>query len=108
MPRTPSRLYGPASVTAAAATLITVVANHLYIIRHIHVVNTTGSAATLTASVGADAVGTRLLSGKSIAANDVYDWFGLLVLNSAETFRTLAGTDLALTISIFGDDYVAG
>lgn len=108
MPRLPARLAGPVSVTAAAATQITVPAAHTYIVRHIHLTNTTGAAATITASIGVDAATTELFTGKSIPANDVYDWFGLLVLNAAETLRTLSSVNNALTITINGDDYTLG
>lgn len=108
MPRLPARLYGPTSVTAAAATVITVPAGHTYIVRHLHLTNTTGSAATITASIGVDAATTELFTAKSVAANDVYDWFGLLVLTAAETLRTLSGTNNALTLTINGDDYTIG
>lgn len=108
MPRLPSRLYGPALLTNVDAQLISPAAGHTFVIRHIHINNTSGSAATFILSVGADAAGTELFTSKSVAANDVYDWFGLLIVNATESFRGHAGTTNVLNITINGDDYTLG
>jgi len=108
MPRISTRVYGPTSQPTGPTTLFTIATATTYIIRNIHVVNTTGSAATLTMSVGVDAATTELFTAKSVAANDVYDWYGPLTLVAAETLRTLAGTNNALTVTITADVLTVG
>ncbi len=76
--------------------------------RHIHVQNPSGSAVTFTASIGADAAGTRLFDAYSIAANAVLDHFCYYVLEEAEIFQALAGTTNVLVLTIDGDRVVLG
>ena len=74
-------------------------------LNHIHVVNKTGSAATFSlwlGATGANAAGTELFNGKSVAANDVYDWYGRLKMLSTDFLVGGAGTATALTITIEG------
>ncbi len=102
------RFHGPALVTNAAATKFTVASNEKAIVRHIHVQNPSGSAVTFTASIGADAAGTRLFDAYSIAANAVLDHFCYYVLEEAEIFQALAGTTNVLVLTIDGDRVVLG
>jgi hypothetical protein len=108
MPRIAHRFAGPAQVSNAAATKFTVSANEKAIIRHIHVQNPSGSAVTFTASIGADAAATRIFDAYSIAANSVFDHYCLYVLEEAEIFQALAGTNNILTLTIDGDRSVLG
>lgn len=96
------RLVGPMLLTNAEQTLYTVPGATQAIIRSIHIANTSGGAATVKLSIGADAAGTRLLGDVSIAANVVYDWNGLLVMEAAETLRGQAGTTNVLAITVSG------
>jgi len=105
MAKTPKRLYGPALVTNAAATKYTVPAATATIIRHVHVQNGSGSAATFTMSVGADASGTRVFDAYSIGANTPYDWYCYLVMAATEIIQALSGTNNVLTLTIDGDEY---
>lgn len=79
--------------------------NSFYIIRHIRIVNKTGSAATFSLwknattlnTAGKEVIGTAY----SVAANSAFDWYGMLRLSSGETDKVLvggAGTTTALTI----------
>lgn len=79
--------------------------NTYYIIRHIRIVNKTGSAATFSLfkdatggnTAGKEIIGTAL----SVAANSAFDWYGLLRLSSDETDKFIvggAGTTTALVI----------
>lgn len=102
MSDTPVRIAGPILMTSGAQTYYTVPAGATAIVRHIHIVNTSGTAATATLSIGADAAGTRLLSGRSIPANSEYDLGIFLVLAAGETLRGLAGTTNVLTLTVNG------
>ena len=96
------RLAGPVLITNAEVTWYTVPTGRTAIVRTIHIVNTSGSAATATVSIGADAAGTRLLSAHSVAANSEYDLNTFLVMAAAETLRGQAGTTNVLTITVSG------
>lgn len=99
---TASRVYGPAQPGTSETTLYTVPASTTLILRNIIIANTTGSAATFKMSIGADAAGTRLFSDFSVAANDVLEWTGFVVLAAAETLRAQQGTSGALTFTASG------
>jgi hypothetical protein len=100
MTDTASRVVGPILLTNSSVTLYTVPSSTTAILRSIHIANTSGSAATVKLSIGADAAGTRLLGDYSIAANATYDWSGFIPLAAAETFRGQSGTTNVLTITV--------
>jgi hypothetical protein len=102
MADTQKRLSGPTLLTASAATQYTVPAATSAILRSIHVANETATAATFTMSIGTDGAGKRLFMGCSVAANDVLDWSGFIVLNTAEVVQALSGTASALTLTTSG------
>src|SRR5215510_13678553 len=108
MPRIATRLAGPAQVSNAAATKFTVAASELNIVRHIHVQNPSGSAVTFTASIGADAAGTRIFDAYSIGANQILDHFCYYTLTAAEVFQAFAGTNNVLVLTINGERSVLG
>lgn len=108
MPRIATRLAGPAQVSNAAATKFTVAANEKNIVRHIHIQNPSGAAVTFTASIGADAAGTRIFDAYSIAANSIFDHFCYYVLEETEIFQAFAGTNNILVLEINGDRCVLG
>jgi hypothetical protein len=93
---------GPISIGDSATTVHTTNTDEQFIVRNMHIANVTGTAATLKLSIGADAIGTRLLGDVSIPANGTYDWSGFLVLESTETLQATGGTDDALTITVSG------
>lgn len=108
MPRIATRFAGPALVSNAAATKFTVASNEKYIVRHIHVSNPSGGAVTFTASIGADAAATRIFDAYSIAAGTVLDHFCYYVVEEAEIFQALSGTNNILTLTIDGERSVLG
>jgi hypothetical protein len=114
MARTPKRLAGPAQVSNGAATKYTVPAGTKTILRHIHVQNPSGSAATFTLSIGADAAATRLLDAFSIPAaaagvtGSVVDFFCYYVLEAAEIIQAFSGTNNVLTLTLNGDELTLG
>jgi len=107
MAKTAKRLYGPAALTTSAATKYTVPSTTKTIIRHVHVSNTSAGSLTFTMSIGADAAGTRVFDGYSIAAGAVLDWFGYIVMDAAEILQAL-GSGTALVLTVFGDELTLG
>lgn len=82
------------------------------VLRHIRVVNKTGSAATLrlfVGATGANAAGTEFLGyDLSVAANSYIDYYGQLRLDAADFLVGGSGTSTALTIEGEGEIGVAG
>lgn len=108
MPRIAIRLAGPALVSNAAATKFTVAASEKYIVKHIHVINPTGSAATFTASIGADAAATRIFDAYTIGSNSVFDHYCMYPMDAAEIFQAFSGTNNVLNLTISGERSVLG
>lgn len=100
MARTALRIHGPAQVSNAAATKATVPANTKYIIRHIHISNTSAGVAKITVSIGADAAATRILDARSVAAGDVYDHFGYYPMEETEIIQAFSDVNNQLTLVI--------
>ena len=75
------------------------------VLRHIRIVNKTAGAVTFSlwlGATGANTAGTEVIGiGKSIPANDVYDWYGLLRLNSTDFL--VGGASAATSLSIQGE-----
>lgn len=75
-------------------------------IRHIRIVNKTGSAATFSlwlGATGANAAGTEVVgTAQSVAANSSYDWYGEMVISSSQYLVGGAGTTTALTLTADG------
>lgn len=96
------RAHGPAAITAAAATKYTVPAGLRFIMRHLHFQNTGAGAVNFTASIGADAAGTRIFDAYPVAANGLIDHYGIYVLSAAEVIQALASIAQG-TLTIDGD-----
>ena|SRR5712671_3363755 len=110
MPRTPKRLFGPAQLTNAAATKYTVPAGTKTCIRHFHVENP-GAQVTLTASIGADAAGTRIYDAIVVPANSqglVPYPFVEFWLEAAEILQVYASVASQLVLTVDGDEYTLG
>jgi hypothetical protein len=82
------------------------------ILKHVRIVNKTGSAATFSLWLGAtggNAAGTEVIGqALSVAANSFHDWYGMLRLDSADFLVGGAGTTTALTIQGEGEIGVSG
>lgn len=115
MQNTPFR-FGPVALTTTLTTNIlnpptttggvgAGTPNTYLILKHIRWVNKTGGAVTFShwlGATGANAAGTEVLgNGKSIAANDVYDWYGYLKIKSTEFL--VGGSNTATALSIEGE-----
>jgi hypothetical protein len=103
MAQTWKRLFGPAQLTAAAATKYTAPAAGA-IIRHVRFYNADTSARTVTFSVGSDAAGTRTHDARSIPAGGEVDWYPILPLTNAEIIQAFADVTLKVTLTINGLD----
>lgn len=84
----------------------------LYIIlRHIRIVNKTGSAATFSlwkGATGGNVAGTEVVgSGQSVPANSAYDWYGIMRFDVTDFLVGGAGTASALSIQGEGEVGVA-
>ncbi len=110
MAGTLKRIAGPAFLAAAAADLYAPPAATIYTtIRHIHIANVTGAAATFTLYVGAtggSAAGTELFKAKSIAANDAFDYYCAMRMASTDFLSGLASLANTLTVTIEGEQTV--
>ena len=99
---TGSRLFGPALLSNAAATKYTAPASTTVKIQNIHVFNDSGTAATFTMSIGADAAGTRIFDAISIPPNSPYDSYGPFYLAAGEIVQAFSGTNNVLTLTLDG------
>lgn len=104
MTRTPTRLAGPANVSNAAATKYTAPAGGA-LVRHIHVANPSGSDATFTLSIGADAAGTRILDAVNVPAGTQLEHHCYYPLANGEIVQAFGGTNNALKLTIGGDEF---
>lgn len=81
--------------------------NLYYIIKHVRIVNKTGSAATCSfwlGATGANAAGTEVIGqALSVAANSYVDWYGVLTLDIADFLVGGAGTATALSFEAEGE-----
>ena len=102
-----TRLAGPVAMSATLTTNIyqggggsALVKD---VVRHIHIVNKTAGAVTFSLWLGAtggNAAGTELFIGKSIAANDVFDYYCQMPMLSTDFLvgGASAATSLAITV----------
>ena|SRR3990167_4534177 len=112
MAGTIKRTFGPLALTA---TLTTNVYNNtsalIYdVIKHIHIVNKTAGAVTFSlylGATGANAAGTEIFgTGRSIAANSAFDWYGSLKMVSTDFLVGGASAGTSLTITGEGEQHV--
>lgn len=108
MARTPKRLSGPSQLTNVTVTKYTVPALTKTVIRHIHVSNPSGAAVNFTASIGADAAGTRIFDAYPIAANSAVDLFGYWVMDVGEILAAFGSTTTVLNLTVNGDEITLG
>lgn len=102
--------FGPAFLGASAANVYTPPASTIRtIIRKIHLCNVTGAPVTFSLYIGAtggSTAGTELFKGKSIAANDVFDSFDVLVMSSTDFLTGLASAGSSITITVEAEQEV--
>lgn len=77
------------------------------IVRHIRIVNKTGTAATFSlwkGATGGNVAGTEVVgTALSVAANSAFDWYGMMRFDAADFLVGGAGTGTALTIQMEGE-----
>ena len=104
------RIAGPAFLAAAAANIYTPPAATIYtVIRHIHIANRTGVAATFSLFIGltgGSAVGTELFGAQSLAANASLDYYCATKMESTDFLTGLSRTTSALVITVEGEQVV--
>ena len=97
--------------TAAGGVGAGTSANYI-ILRHIRIINKTGTAANFSlykGATGGNAAGTEVVGlGLSVAANSAYDWYGIMRFDTADFLVGGSGTTLALVIQGEGEIGVAG
>lgn len=105
-----TNILNPAVTSVAGPVGMTMTQPYL-LIRHIRVINKTASAATFSlwkGATGANAAGTEIIgTGKSVAANDAFDWYGMMRVDAADFIVGGSGTATALTIQFEGEIGVA-
>lgn len=99
-----TNIFAPAA--AGSGTGYTPTASYA-VIRHMRIVNKTGTAATASlwiGATGANAAGTEFaFQATSVAANSYVDWYGMVRLDSTDFLVGGAGTGSALTIELEGE-----
>ncbi len=110
MAGTKKRIAGPAFISNAAADIYTPPAATIFtVLKHIHVANVTGVAATFSLYIGAtggSAAGTEIFKNKSVAANDVYDHYLDRKMLSTDFLSGIASALNTLTITVDGEQVV--
>ena len=120
MAQNKKEIFGPVALTttlttniiapaAAGASAVGYTATATYIlIRHIRIVNKTGTAATFSlykGLTGANTAGTEVIgTALSVAANSAFDWYGEMRLEGSGGFLVGgAGTTTALSFTAEGE-----
>jgi len=95
------------NVTSLAGPVGFTLTQPYIILRHIRIVNKTASAATFSlwkGATGGNAAGTEIVGiGKSVNANDCYDWYGLMRFDAADFMVGGSGTATALSLQAEGE-----
>jgi len=99
MANTRDRVFGPALVATGPTTVLTAGATERIEIQVIWVSNPTANAVNFTASIGADAAGTRIIGTNTVPncpANSITPFWGPFILKESETLQLSAGTNNVL------------
>jgi hypothetical protein len=95
-----TRRVGPLAGTGAAAVLYTVPQGKRALLAFTHACNTTAGSGSYTLSIGADAAGTRLFSGKVVATTEYGDWAGNIPLLAGETVQWTAPAGITIVLTV--------
>src|SRR5216683_1465496 len=94
-----TNILNPAA--AGAGTGYTPTASYI-ILRHIHIINKTGTAATFSlyiGATGANAAGTEFFTAFSVGPNSAFDYYGMTRLDAADFLVGGASAATALTFT---------
>lgn len=94
------RIVGPKQLANSPTTEYTVPALTTTTIREIHLSNPTAASVTFTASIGADAAGTRFFDAYVVPANSVFTAPCHKTMAAAEILQLSAGTATAMVVQI--------
>lgn len=111
MAGTIKRLAGPVALSATYTTNIFNDGSALLfsVVRHIHVVNKTGTAASFRLYLGAtggNAAGTELFFDQTVPANGTFDYYCALKMLSTDFLVGGASAGTTLTMTIEGEQGV--
>lgn len=102
-----TNILNPGTTTGGVNSTTGPYATLYIILKHIRVVNKSGTAATFSLWIGAtatNAAGTEFMgSGRSVAANSYEDWYGYVRMGQVDFLVGGAGTTTALTIQGEGE-----
>lgn len=102
MADTIKRMVGPKQLANSATTEYTVPGATTAVIRLIHLSNPTVSDVTFTASIGADAAGTRFFGAFVVPAGTVFGYPCHITMATTEILQLSAGTATALVCIVDG------
>lgn len=96
-----------ANVTSLAGPVGFTMTQPYLVLRHIRIVNKTGSSATFSlwlGATGANAAGTEVIgNGYAVGANSAFDWYGLMRMDVADFLVGGSNTATALTFEAEGE-----
>jgi hypothetical protein len=100
------------NITSVAGPVGFTMTQPYIILRHVRILNKTGTAATFSlykGATGANAAGSEVIgTGTSVPANSYIDWYGIMRFDAADFLVGGAGTTTALTIQGEGEIGVSG
>lgn len=102
------RLYGPALLSATAATVYTVPAATLTLVGHVHVINISIAPVGFSLSIGPDGAGSRLFDAYAIGPGQQLDLFIRVPLEAGELLQAYAAAPNVLTLTISGQEITPG
>jgi hypothetical protein len=107
------RAFGPLALTNVLTTNVYNNASPLIfdVFKMLHLVNKTAAPVTVSlwlGATGANAAGTELFNGLSIAANSTYDWYCNLQMLSTDFLVGGASANAALAITGMSEQLVVG
>jgi hypothetical protein len=105
---TPTKL-GQAAITGTIATLYTVPTGFRAFVKDLNICNTTSGAVTVNVHLvpksGTAGTDNAILYTYSIAANTIYRWTGVQIMNESETIQ-VKGSTTGLTITASGAEAI--
>ncbi len=111
MAGTLKRIVGPLALSSTLTTNVYNQSSALIfdVVKHIHITNKTAGAVTFSlwlGATGANAAGTELFIGQSIAANSSFDWYCNLKMLSTDFLVGGASAATSLSLVAMGEQIV--
>lgn len=102
-----TNILSPGTTTGGVASTSSPYDKLAIVLRHLRIVNKTAGAVTFSlwlGGTGGNVAGTEVVGiGKSVPANDVYDWYGELPIYNGDFLVGGAGSGTSLTIQGEGE-----